>query len=394
MSFEGERRVCAIVPRNLVIFIFVMSILTVSVITVLAEEPNVGILRVFSFVYPKQVAPNSTFQVTVGVEYALHGRPENATIRAAIYRDVVNFSNPLWQSKPEVVTRGGDKLWNATLVSPATEEDLKLTAYAFYLDDGTWNFYNNSMNGPSFSHARIKVGKMANININLGASKVPVLFDDIVVETSPLGEARTMMLAGRSHAVSVPTVVEFQNSTRIVFEGWNDGSNQTQRTVTLNGDVALVGRYKVQYLLKVDYLSSSASEWHDAGSNVTLRAPNYSESNWLVNLGVRENFVGWRGDVNSPTQEIRITMNRPLTVIAVSSRNYDSLIIPCIVGAGLIGTVTLHLLRRKHRGRGEASVSTEEMNLSCGSCGQPVRAEWVHCIKCGADLPKRKPTKS
>jgi len=36
-------------------------------------------------VYPGEVAPNSTFQVTVGVEYGLHGRPDNATIRAAIY---------------------------------------------------------------------------------------------------------------------------------------------------------------------------------------------------------------------------------------------------------------------------------------------------------------------
>ena len=263
------------------------------------------------------------------------------------------------------MSRGGDKLWNATLVSPATEEDLKLTAYAFYLDEGTWNFFNNTINGPSFSQATIKIGKMANISISLGASKVPVLFDDIVVTTSPLGEARMMMLVGRTHALSVPPVVEFQNSTRLVFEGWTDRSNQTQRTVALNDDVVLVGRYKVQYLLKVDYPSSSTSEWHDAGSNVTLRAPSYSELNWLVDLlGVRENFAGWRGDVNSPMQEIRITMNRPLTVIAVSSRNYGSLIVPCIVGAGLIGAVTLHLLRRKSLGRAhEAPASPEEMNL-------------------------------
>ena len=382
--------------EDMVVFIFVILVLAVSMIAVSAEEPNVGTLRVVSFVYPNQVAPNSPFRVTVGVEYAVHGRPENASIRAAIYSGIVNFHNPLWQSKPEVVSRGGDKLWNATLVSPATEGDLKLTAYAFYFDDeGTWNFFNDSMNGPSFSQATIKIGKMANISISLGASKVPVLFDDIVVTTSPLGEARMTMLVGHTHAVSVPPVVEFQNSTRLIFEGWNDGRNQTQRTVTLNSDVVLVGQYKIQYLLKVNYLSSSTSEWHDAGSNVTLRAPSYSESNWLVDLlGVRENFAGWRGDVNSPMQEIRITMNRPLTVIAVSSRNYSSLIVPCIVGAGLIGAVTLHLLRRKRLGRTDEAPTSPKMNLSCDNCGQPVGVDWVHCIKCGADLPKHKPTKS
>jgi len=381
--------------RDALIVIFVILILAVSVITVSGEEPNVGILRVVSFVYPKQVAPNSAFPVTVSVEYAVHGRPENATIRAAIYRDVVNFNNPLWQSKPEVVRSGGDKLWNATLVSPATEGDLKLTAYAFYLDEGTWNFFNNSLNGPSFSQATITVGRMANISINLGASKVPVLIDDTVVETSPLGEARIMMLVGRAHTVSVPPVVEFQNSTRLVFDGWTNGSNQTRRTVTLNGDVGLGARYKIQYLLKVDYLSSSTSEWHDAGSNVTLRAPSYSESSWPLDLlGIRENFAGWRGDVNSPMQEIRITMNNPLTIIAVSSLDYSSLIFPCIISVGLIGAVSLYLLRRKRLRRDEVLDLPEEMNLGCDRCGQPVEMKWAHCIKCGADLPKRKSTKS
>jgi hypothetical protein len=80
--------------QNRMLFIFVIMVLAVSVITVSAEEPNVGILRVASFVYRKEVAPNSTFQVTVDVEYGLHGRPNNATIRAAIYSGVVAQVEP------------------------------------------------------------------------------------------------------------------------------------------------------------------------------------------------------------------------------------------------------------------------------------------------------------
>jgi hypothetical protein len=384
-----------VVSRSLVILVLAFSFLTVSMITVSAEEPNVGILRVVRFIHPREVAPNSTFQVTVGVEYALHGRPDNATIRAAIYGGVVDFSNPLWQSNPELVARGGDKLWNASLVSPAAEGELKLTAYAFYLDEGRWNFFNNTMNGPSFSQARIKIGKLASIGVSLGAPSVPVTFDDAVVATSIGGEARMTLLVGRTHLVSVPSLVEFQNSTRLVFEGWNDGRNQTQRTVMLDGDEALVGRYKVQYLLKVDYLSSFVSEWHDAGSTVTLRPSSDSKTNWLINvLGVREGFAGWTGDVSSSMPEIQITMDRPLTVTVVRSLEYGSLIVPCIFGVGLIGAVTLLLLRRKRIGRVDEELAyAEEVNLQCPSCGQPVEVGWVHCVKCGADLPEHKPTK-
>lgn len=364
--------------------------------TVSAEEPNVGILRVVSFVYPREVAPNSTFQVTVDVEYALHGRPDNATIRAAIYGGIVDFSNPLWQSNPEVVTRGGDKLWIATLVTPATEGELKLTAYAFYLDEGTWNFFNNSMNGPSFSQAIIKIGKMASVGVNLGAPGIDVTFDDTVVATSPRGDAQMTMFIGRAHVVSVPAIVEFQNSTRLIFDAWSDERNQTQRTVMLNGDVVLVGRYKLQYSLKVNSPSSSTSDWYDAGSSVTLRSPGYSQMNWPISLfGVRESFVGWTGDVTSPMQEMQITMNRPLTVTAIFSLDYWSIIIPCILGAGVIGAVTLSLLRRRSIDKVyNELVSQENTNLQCARCGQPAKEEWQHCVKCGAELVEHKPVKS
>ena len=379
--------------RNHILLFLLISVLVVGMVTVLAEEPNVGILRVVSFVYPREVAPKSVFQVTVGVEYALHGRPDSATIRAAIYSGVVDFSDPLWQSNPEVVMRGGDKLWNATLVSPSAEGELKLTAYAFYLDEGTWNFFNNTMNGPSFSQAKIMIGKLANVSVSLGAPDIAVTFDDTVVMTSPGGDARMAMFVGRTHIVSVPSAVELQNSTRLIFEGWEDGGNQTQRTVMLNGDAELLGRYKLQYLLKVNYWSSSTSDWYDAGSSVILQPPSDSRMNWPTQLfNVQENFAGWAGDVTSTTQEIRITMNRPLTVTAVYSLDYGSLIVPCILGVGLIGVLTILLLQRKRIGATcDGLASQEDTNLQCSCCGQPVAAQWAHCVKCGADLHEHKP---
>ena len=33
----------------------------------------------------------------------------------------VNFSDPLWKSNPENVSRGGERIWNVNLTSPSTE---------------------------------------------------------------------------------------------------------------------------------------------------------------------------------------------------------------------------------------------------------------------------------
>ena len=108
--------------RRLVMFLAVLVlIISANGSFVMSEEPNVGILRVDSFRVPREVAPNSVYSVMIDVLYNLHKRPNNATIRAAIYEGDVNFSNPLWQSDPVIVSNGGDEIWNVSLTSPAME---------------------------------------------------------------------------------------------------------------------------------------------------------------------------------------------------------------------------------------------------------------------------------
>ncbi len=215
-----------------------------------AEEPNVGVLRVRSFKVPSEVAPVSIFPVTLDVEYNLHRRPANATIRAAIYIGDINFSNPIWQSDPVIVMEGGDQIWHANLTSPATEGSLRLTTCAYYLDEDGWRFYNNTLNGPSFMQATIRIGKTASLDISLGVVGLHVSIDNSTVVTSSSGDAQTMLFVGGTYLVSVAPTVEFQNATRIIFTGWSDGDRQTERSVVIDGDVRLVGSYKIQYALQ------------------------------------------------------------------------------------------------------------------------------------------------
>ena len=380
------------------IFLIIVIIFSLNTIIVSAEEPNVGILRVRSFQTPREVAPNSVFSVKLDVEYGVHGRPENDTFRAVIYRDDVN--DPIWQSESVIIwwtgpsssssPWGGDKIWNVNLTSPSAQGSFKLTAYAYYFDDGVWRFFNDSLNGPGFRQVSVRIGKTANFGVELGTPNVPVSIDNVTVKTSGNGDAKMTLFEGNTYVVSVPPVVEVQNLTRLVFSGWNDGNKESQRNVVFNGDMKLTGSYRRQYLLQINSLGSSHSEWHDEGSSVRLQTSDSIPMKWPLDLfGFKYNFVGWTGDINSSLTEVSIIMNAPKTFNANYSVDYDPLLILSIFTAGVSGSVIL--LIRKRRKVSNNPASSEESSLHCGNCGEYVEGDWIHCIRCGTDLASHKP---
>jgi hypothetical protein len=380
--------------RRVIFSVAITVILSLSVVAVWAqgEQPNVGILRLESFKCPKQVFPGSDFHASIDVRYAVRGQPNNATIRAAIYSGEVNFSNPLWQSNPQVVENGGDKVWNVTVKSPTTEGDFRLTAWAFYLDKGTWNFYSNSTSGPSFLQVTVKISRTASLSVVLGVPDVVVSFDNTSVKTSSDGYAQMTLLLGSNHVVSVPPLVELQNSTRLVFGGWSDRSNQTQRAVLLDGDSKLVGSYVVQYLLHENSIVSdySHSSWYDAGSNVSLHV----EPSVGGFLGLRYVFRGWSGDLGSTSTSVSLVMDKPKVVNADFVVDYSPLVIPIILVIGIVGGIFLAILMRRKRGPAliEEDVSGEEVQAKfCDGCGEPVEEDWTHCIRCGRELRSPEP---
>ncbi len=384
----------SIFGRRVIFSIVIIVILSLGVVAAWAqvEQPNVGILRLESFKCPKQVFPGSDFQASIDVRYAIRGQSNNATIRAAIYSGEVNFSNPLWQSTPQVVQNGGDKVWNMTLKSPATEGDLKLTAWAFYLNKGTWTFYSNSTGGPSFLQVNIKISRTASLAVAVGVPGVVISFDNTSAKTESNGHAQMTLLLGSNHVVSVPPIVEFQNSTRLVFGGWSDRNNQTQRTVLLNGDSELVGSYIVQYLLHENSIVSdySHSSWFDAGANVSLHV----EQSVGGFLGLRYMFRGWSGDVGSTSTSVSLIMDKPKVVNADFMVDYSPLVIPLILAIGIVGGIFLAILMRRKSGPApiEVAVSTEEVaSKFCDGCGEPVEEDWTHCTHCGRELGSLEP---
>jgi hypothetical protein len=345
-------------------------------------------LRVASFHCPREVAPNAVFPVSLDVEYAIQGLPNSATIRGAIYSGNPNSSNPVWQSPPASVSNGGDEVWNFSLTAPSSEGYLNLTAYAFFLDNGTWRFFDNPVNGPGISQTTIKIGKTANLNIGLGAPGVDVTIDGTTVKTSSTGDAAMAVAVGSSPLIGVPPIVEFKNSTRIIFTAWSDGVTQPQRSVMIDGDVALIAYYKTQYLLRVNSVPT-LEQWYDKRSNVTLTPPPSATTSWPLNMfGVTQSFKGWSGDVQSSTPQLNITMDSPKTISANFSVDYTPLAIPIIFSIGIaIAAISLIIMRRRSKGAPiTEQLPTQLTDSTCANCGQATEAGWEHCIKCGAKL--------
>jgi hypothetical protein len=370
-------------------FIALVALALSPIIAAVSAAPNVGMLRIAGFECPREVAPGAAFPVSLDVEYAVQGLPNSATIRGAIYPGNISSTSPLWQSAPVSVSNGGDQVWNISLTAPSTEGFLNLTAYALFLDNGTWSFFNDPVSGPGVSQTIIKIRKSANLDINFGAPNVDLTINGTTVKTSAGGNVSSEVAVGSSPLVNVPPTVEFQNSTRIVFVQWSDGVNETQRHVLIDGDVTLSASYTTQYLLKVN--SGSTSEaWYDKGSNVTLTAPPSGAGSWLLNLfGVTQTFTGWSGDVHSSMPQLNVTMDAPKTITANFAVDYLPLAVPVIFGVGIaLIVVSVIIMRRRSSNLSTVDVQNQPTDSVCPNCGQTTEEGWAHCIKCGTKITR------
>lgn len=367
---------------TLIVAILVLSFCTIGVF---AQETSIGRVRIASFVCPRQVAPDSVFSVTLDMEYEIR---MNASVRAIIFGSMANASTPLWQSDVANVSGGGDKVWTINFTAPPTEGTIQLSAYAYYFDNGTWKFYNDTVLGPGFRQVAIKVARNAVLQVEVGVPGLELTLGNLSATTTSTGDVGVSLLVGMNYTLSVPGVMQYPNSTRIIFDGWQDGNNQTSRIISIDGDTQLVGSYRTQYLLRVNSTVSSYSyeKWYDAGSTVTLQSVDSVPMFWPLGLlGGKYDFSGWSGDVNSRSGEINFTMNSPKNIYANFSIEYGALIvIPIIIAAGVIGEASLLVLKRKKTARVNAepaiSVST------CPNCGESIEEGWQHCIHCGGKL--------
>ncbi|MBO3803840.1 MAG: hypothetical protein JTT11_08255 [Candidatus Brockarchaeota archaeon] len=145
------------------------------------------------------------------------------------------------------------------------------------------------------------------------------------------------------------TVVECGNSTRRIFAGWV--ANVTWQPVYASGaemrfalesDARVIATWKTQYRLAVDVHPEDsgiveALEWHDSGSNATIKA--------VPNPGYE--FDYWSGDASGRDSTVSITIDSPKTVAANFRRPLQAQLLAG--AAAVLGIASIAFLLRARR---------------------------------------------
>ena len=121
-------------------------------------------------------------------------------------------------------------------------------------------------------------------------SKVPVTIDG----STYFGGTADMPLLQGSHSISVPNLVAVDNTDRLRFTGWSDGSTEFNRTINVSSDTNLQAVYVQQYKLTIVSSSpSSGGGWYDQGTTADFET---NTAPYVTNTLGFNIFGGWHDE--------------------------------------------------------------------------------------------------
>ena len=191
----------------------------------------------------------------------------------------------------------------------------------------------------------IKGGTILALNVTV-LDTVPVTIDD---KQQPPGSV-SILLAPGVHTISVPNMTYLDNSTRLVFGGWNDASMQLNRTDNLEVDTVLAAEYIKQYKLTlISPENATGAGWYYEGSIVQISVPAQTSPGLVGILGAKMIFEGWfeSGQLKTTSNNATLQMNSPHTLIAEWTTDYTIPIIIVIALVAALVVIVVILRRRK-----------------------------------------------
>jgi len=296
--------------------------------------------------YPAQVPINSTFQVSVGIDYAMPtiSGYSMSTTKWLIQARAYNFSTatPIEQncrslqvagcflanSNLDEVSGTGSSSLTLTLRAPAFVSLMNFTIFAMYQPvpsvaginlqyaavDELWQYTHSSR---SYMSLTVQVSNTVKLTVNLSLPNSTAVtvdgFQSYATDTK--GHLELNLTALQWHVIDVPDAVELAPGERAIFVSWSDGFSSHIRNWYFSSDTTLTAIYQIQYLLLVS--NSDGSGWYDAFTYVTVSAPNVRVPNNVLGLiGYRDVFKNWTGDVRSNNPTIVILMDQPHQIVA------------------------------------------------------------------------------
>jgi hypothetical protein len=178
-------------------------------------------------------------------------------------------------------------------------------------------------------------------------SVVPLTVDGV---QQPAGTSLVAVPLG-DNTLSAPQYVQVNSTTRLRFDHWADGSNQANRTVSVQGNETYEADYVTQYLLTITGTEQNVTGpgWFDIGSNASFSIyPYQTLSGALGAIGVKQTFQGFyeNGQLVTNQPSGTIVMDGPHTLNAIWQVDYTT---PAIIIVGIVIVLVLVWLVAKKR---------------------------------------------
>ena len=201
---------------------------------------------------------------------------------------------------------------------------------------------------------------------------VPVSVDGV---PQPKGNVSLYLVPG-VHEISVPDAVQLNNVTRMKFERWSDGVNQTIRSINLSSLTLLTAIYATQYLLAATSAQGNVTGngWYDVGSNATFSVPIATKpmSGLMGLLGGKWTFKGWyeNGEIMTASTSGSMLVLGSHSLVARWAGDYELPSLAFITAASALIIVLVH----GNRERRTKNHMTQEFKLTKSKSGKKPRS--------------------
>jgi hypothetical protein len=281
--------------------------------------------RIVSIDYPTHVLSQSTFPVTVVVDYS-----DKVGVDVGIW-DV--HTGDILQSISIALQNTGEIPFTFNLTSPQGTAEWQLLAVARIWWQDAW--YQDPLEGSKPVTIRVS----SNATVELASQTASSLTFDGVRYSINASTPLTLSAKPGLHSLEVSPLAQSGPGERYVFAGWSDGVDTNPRQIVITGNDNLTAAYRTEYYLSVKSSRGpvSGEGWYPAGSTALLAVvPTSRAFSWFDLVEENYAFSGWSGDSNSTELLTPIIMNGP--------KNVDTAWILSGVTANLTACANLFLL--------------------------------------------------